>query len=171
MSRFDRQATLSGNLFIDEGSATHTEHKHTKQLAADLRVVLSALQRRLREEATLGDSLSWRQLRVLSRIEKDGPVTIADLARAESMRAQSMAELVSDLKALGFVTSSADPTDGRRQLLSLTPACLKTMKANRSAREDWLYRVLDERLSVHEQKHLAKAARLLARLTDQAGAK
>ena len=151
---------------MDPLTATHDGPKHTKQLAADLRVVLSTLQRRLREEATLGDALSWRQLRILSRIEKDGPLTIADLARAESVRAQSMAELVSGLKELGFVTSAADPNDGRRQLLSLTPACLKTMKANRSAREDWLYRVIEERLTAHEQKHLARASRLLARLTD-----
>jgi hypothetical protein len=34
---------------------------------------------------------SWTQKAVLSRLEKDGPATAADLARAEGVKPQSMA--------------------------------------------------------------------------------
>lgn len=41
-------------------------------LAGELRVVIGQLKRRLREQSNLGD-LTWTQLRVLSRLDSEGP--------------------------------------------------------------------------------------------------
>jgi hypothetical protein len=48
-------------------------------LAGDLRVLIGKLKRRLREQAHLGD-LTWSQLSVLSRLERDGPATGSGIA-------------------------------------------------------------------------------------------
>jgi len=105
----------------------------TSALAADLRVLISQLKRRLREQATLGD-LTESQIAVLRRLDSDGPATVTTLARAEGMRPQSMGANVAALQAAGLISGSPDPNDGRQTILSLTAACRQKVKAGRAAR-------------------------------------
>ena len=51
---------------------------------------------------------------VLGRLDREGPASISDLAAAERMRPQSMAQTVRDLEAAGLVSRRPDPDDGRR---------------------------------------------------------
>lgn len=134
-------------------------------LAGDLRVIAGQLKRRLREQASLGD-LTLSQVSVLRRLESDGPATVTTLARAEGMRPQSMGANVSTLQAAGFVSSTADPSDGRQTLWSITPACRAWIRAGRAAREDWLFRTLQKKLTPAEQEQLARAMELLKRVVD-----
>ena len=134
-------------------------------LAAELRVVLGRLRKRLRQEATLGD-FSFSQLQVVLRLGREGPATISALAKAEGVRPQSMSETVAVLKAAGLLAASPDPADGRQTLLSLTPACEQSLRANRSAREDWLFHAIRQKLSAAEQTQLAAACGLLQRLLE-----
>lgn len=132
-------------------------------LAAELRVVTGQLKRRLREQSNFGD-LTWTQLRVLLRLDREGPATVTALARAEGIRPQSMGETVSALKAAGLVSGAPDPTDGRQTVLSLTPACIEAIKKGRAAKEDWLFKAISTQLAVAEQEQLAAAVQLLKRL-------
>ncbi len=134
-------------------------------LAGELRVLIGRLHRRLREEAHLGD-FTLAQLKVLSRLEREGPATVTALARAEGVRPQSMGETLATLKAAGLVSGAPDPADGRQTVLSLTTACREKVQAGRAAREDWLYRALRTHLSAGEQEELAASLALLLRLLD-----
>jgi DNA-binding MarR family transcriptional regulator len=134
-----------------------------KTLAAELRVLIGQLKRRLREQATLGD-LTEAQIGVLRRLDGDGPATVTALARAEGMRPQSMGANVAALEAAGLVSGAPDPGDGRQTIWSLTPACREKVKAGRTAREDWLFRNIQAHLSPTEQEQLAQAVELLKRL-------
>jgi DNA-binding MarR family transcriptional regulator len=134
-------------------------------LAQDLRALLGKLKRRLREQAHVGD-LTPSQVSVLLRLEKDGPATASNLARAEGMRPQSMAPVIAALEGAGLVSGAPDPADGRQTFLSLTAACRKWVEEGRAARQDWLIRTLQARLSLQEQDELAKAVELLKRLAD-----
>jgi DNA-binding MarR family transcriptional regulator len=134
-------------------------------LAGDLRVVIGQLRRRLREQSSIGD-LTWSQTSVLSRLEREGSATVSSLARAEGMRPQSMGATVSALEAAGLVNGSPDPEDGRQTILSLTPACREWIKAARAAKEDWLFRAIQSKLSPEEQGELAKGVKLLKRLAE-----
>ena len=134
-------------------------------LAGDLRVVIGQLRRRLREQASFGD-LTWSQTSVLSRLEGEGSATVTSLARAEGMRPQSMGATVSALEAAGLVDGSPDPEDGRQTILSLSPACREWIKAGRAAKEDWLFRAIQSKLSPEEQGDLAKGVELLKRLAE-----
>ena len=136
-----------------------------KTLAAELRMLIGQLKRRLREQATLGD-LTESQLGVLRRLDSDGPGTVTALARAEGIRPQSMGANVAALEAAGLVSGAADPNDGRQTIWSLTPACRDKVKAGRTAREDWLFRSIQTHLSATEQEQLAHAMELLKRLAD-----
>ncbi len=134
-------------------------------LAGDLRVVIGQLRRRLREQSSFGD-LTWSQTSVLSRLDREGSATVTSLARAEGMRPQSMGATVSALEAAGLVNGSPDPDDGRQTILSLSPACREWIKAGRAAKEDWLFRAIQSKLSPEEQGELAKGVELLKRLAE-----
>jgi DNA-binding MarR family transcriptional regulator len=134
-------------------------------LAQELRALLGKLKRRLREQGNVGD-LTPSQISVLLRLEKDGPATASSLARAEGMRPQSIGPIVAALEAAGLVSGALDPTDGRRTILSLTEACLAWVRQGRAARQDWLSRTIQARLSPREQKDLTAAVGLLKRLVD-----
>jgi DNA-binding MarR family transcriptional regulator len=134
-------------------------------LAGELRVVLGRLSRRLREEAHAGD-LSWSQVAVLTRLEREGPSTVTGLARAEGVRPQSMGATVAALEAAGMVSGAPDPSDGRQTVLSLTDACREMLRAGRAAREDWLFRALRTQLAAGEQEELGRGVALLKRLLE-----
>jgi len=134
-------------------------------LAGDLRISVGKLVRRLREQAHSGDFTS-AQKSVLLRLDRDGPTTVSALARAESVRPQSMRVTVVGLESMKVVSGNPDPTDGRQTLIDLTPSFRKALNANRAAREDWLLRALQAQLSSQELNDLAAAIKLLQRLAD-----
>jgi DNA-binding MarR family transcriptional regulator len=134
-------------------------------LAAELRIVVGALRRRLREQADEGD-LTSAQKAVLLRLERDGPATGSALARAEAMRPQSMGAIVAALETAGYVTGTSDPSDGRQTIITLTDHFRDWVSAARAARQDWLHRTLQARLTAQEQHQLGGAVELLKRLLD-----
>ena|SRR5206468_3918050 len=134
-------------------------------LAGELRISLGKLTRRLREQAHPGDFTS-AQKSVLLRLDRDGATTVSALARAESVRPQSMRMTVAKLEAMKAVSGAPDPSDGRQTLVDLTPSFRKTLKETRAAKEDWLVRALQAQLSPQEQRELAAAMKLLQRLAD-----
>jgi DNA-binding MarR family transcriptional regulator len=77
-----------------------------------------------------------------------------------------MGATVSALEEAGLVSRSSDPADGRRTILSLTNTCRELLKVTRAAKEDWLFRAIQTKLSSAEQEELAAALMLLKRLVD-----
>jgi DNA-binding MarR family transcriptional regulator len=134
-------------------------------LAGELRVAVSKLVRRAREHSQSSDFTS-AQKSVLFHLERDGPATVSALARAEGVKPQSMRMTVAGLETLGVVKGAADPNDGRKTLIDLTPTFRRTLQASRTAKEDWLIRALQARLSAREQASLAAAVGLLQRVAD-----
>jgi len=134
-------------------------------LAAEIRALVGKLKRRLREQADVGD-LTPSQTSALIRLERDGPLTVSALARAEGVRPQSMGPTVSALEAAGLVTGAPDPQDGRQTLLAVTPACRDWIVAGREARQGWLVRLIRRELDPAEQAELARGVALLSRLVD-----
>ncbi len=134
-------------------------------LASELRIVISQLRHRLREQTNPGD-FTFSQTSVFIRLERDGPATVSALARAEGVRQQSMGATISTLEAAGLVKGSPDPADGRQTILSLTDACLEMIRASRAAKEDWLFHVIQTKLSPAEQEQLATDLELLKRIAD-----
>jgi DNA-binding MarR family transcriptional regulator len=134
-------------------------------LAAELRVVLGQLKRRLRAQANKGD-LSLSQLAVLGTLDREGTATVTTLARAEGVRPQSMGATLAALQEAGLVSGAPDPADGRQVMISLTEAARSLIKANRAAREDWLSQAIRSHLTSAEQQELGSAARLLRRIVE-----
>ncbi len=129
-------------------------------LAQDLRVVVGQLIRRLRSEQNL---FPLNQASVLGRLDREGPRSVSDLATAERVRPQSMAQTVGDLEAEAMVARSPDPDDRRRALVSLTPAGRERIEADRRAREGWLVSAL-EQLPEADRETIERAVGILGRI-------
>jgi len=146
-------------------SRSSTDTAPPAALAGDLRIALGKLSRRLREQVHPND-LTHAQKSVLLRLDRYGPATMSALARAGSVKPQSMRVTVAALEAMGAVAGKPDPTDGRQTLIELTPGFRKALRESRAAKDDWLFRALQAQLSAAEQAELAKAVTLLQRLAE-----
>ena len=135
----------------------------TVPLAHELRETLGRLVRRLRAEPGLPPVA---QLIVLGRLDREGPASTSDLAAAERMRPQSMAQTVRDLEAAGLVSRRPDPDDGRRALVELTALGRERVRAARAQRESRLSEILERDLTAAERETLREAVALLRRIAD-----
>jgi DNA-binding MarR family transcriptional regulator len=132
----------------------------TAPLAHELRETLGRLVRRLRAEP--GPSV--RYMAVLGRLDRDGASSTSDLAAAERMRPQSMAQTVHDLEQEGLVSRRPDPADRRRAFVELTGAGSELLLATRARRESWLAQALERELDDSEREVLRDALALMRRL-------
>jgi len=130
-------------------------------LAADLRVAVGQLIRRLRSE----NLFPITQTAVLGRLDRCGAQSVSDLAAAERVRPQSMAQTVGDLEADALVEREPDPDDRRRALVNLTAAGKAHIDADRAAREGWLVKALEE-LPDADRETIERSVEILSRLAD-----
>lgn len=131
--------------------------------ATDLLEASGQLVRRLRAESN-NLELTWSQIVALARLEA-GAMSIAELARAESVKPQSMGVTLAVLEEEGLVQRTPHPTDGRQYLFALTPKGVDARRRTREAKHSWLASAV-ARLSVDEQKALIAAAEVIRRLAD-----
>ena len=133
-------------------------------VALRLAVALQRLRARLREEAgTSATGLSISQLAMLQRLLA-GPATAAALAAAEHVSQQAVAQSLTSLKDQGLVRAKPDPADGRKSLLSVTPAGRRLVEAIVASRDAWLVRAIEVTVGPGEADELAAAIDLLERL-------
>jgi DNA-binding MarR family transcriptional regulator len=130
--------------------------------ASELRVVLGQLFRRLRSE----HRFPLHHGAVLGRLDREGPVSVSDLAAAERVRPQSMAQTVSELESQGLVDRRPDPSDRRRALVELTAAGYETLEDDRRRRVGWLVSAIQE-LPPEDQRVLERATAIIGRLADR----
>lgn len=132
--------------------------------AADLLTACGQLVRRLRSESN-NQGLSWSQSAVLVRLEEGGPSSIADMARAEAVKPQSMGATLAVLEDDGLVERMPHPTDGRQILFALTPAGVEARRNVRVAKQAWLAGAVAT-LTPEEKRDLLVAAAVIRRLAD-----
>jgi DNA-binding MarR family transcriptional regulator len=132
-------------------------------LASDLREVIGQLVRRLRAEPGM---VNLTQGSVLGRLDRQGASCVSELAKAERVRPQSMAQTVAELELSEMVLRRPDPGDGRRSLVELTPKGRETIETQRRVREGWLAGAIAAGLSEAERNQLRDATVLLRRLCE-----
>lgn len=134
--------------------------------AREVRVVVGRLRRRLREVYDTSE-LTPSQTSLLSRLGKEGPASLSDLAAAERVRPQSVAATLGALDERGLIQRRPDPHDGRKFLVSLSEAGQRFLGDKRRAGEEWLARAFDERYDEDERRTVIAAMTLLDRLTER----
>jgi DNA-binding MarR family transcriptional regulator len=133
-------------------------------VARALFVSMGLLRRRLRASGSPGE-LTFPEVAALARLERHGPATSAELARAEQITPQSMGATLAGLEERGLVARSADPADGRRAVMSVTERGRKVVGRRRDVRVEQIAAALDGFTDAELQRILA-ATPLIQRLSD-----
>jgi DNA-binding MarR family transcriptional regulator len=133
------------------------------ELAARLRLAVTRLARRLRQQAAEG--LTPSQNSALSSIERDGPLTPSELATIERVQRPTATRVLGVLAERGLVTRAADVTDRRVARLTLTREGAAVLKRGRSRKNAYLARRL-RGLGAEELETLERAAELIERLLE-----
>ena len=135
--------------------------------AVRLAMAVSRLRSRIRIEAGLRSTgIPISQLAVLGRIIDEGPTTAAALAASEHVTQQAIAQSLATLKQRGLVRKQADPSDGRKSLVTATAAGRELRESLTVSREEWLTRAIDAAVKPEERPLLTEAIELLERIAD-----
>jgi DNA-binding MarR family transcriptional regulator len=135
--------------------------KNLEAAVTELLSVTGQLTRRLRAVSNTRE-LTWSQVAIMARLEEAGPLTTADLARAESVKPQSMGGTLAAMEEEGLVERQPHPTDGRQILYALTDEGREARREVRLAKREWLLAAIAQ-LSLAEQKTLLAAVDIIRR--------
>ena len=142
------------------------EDLDVRDVAAALHVSVGLLLRRLRQVRVAG-GLSVPETSALARLDRYGPASSSELARAEQISPQSMGATLSALEARGLVARGPGVSDGRRVVLSVTEAGRRLLRDKRDARTEQLAGALAAGFTREELGQLMAAAPLLERLAQE----
>ena len=131
----------------------------------DLTQAIGLLVRRVRAAAASHD-LSLTESAVIARLDREGPATTADLARAEGMKPQSMGATIATLEEMGLVERKPHPTDGRQVNIELTAKGAAVRKSAGDAKRTWLAQAIAQ-LDEEDRDTLFKAGEIIKRLVEK----
>ena len=107
----------------------------------------------------------WRVLRALTAIDTNGndPIDAGDLAERTSLLAPSLSRILADLDRRDLIIRTADPTDQRRSLITLSRRGVDRVRqvAPESERR---YRAIEEAFGVDRLERLIAELHVLAEL-------
>jgi DNA-binding MarR family transcriptional regulator len=133
-------------------------------VAAQLRLSVTRLARRLRQES--GSGYSPSQLSALAVIDNHGPLTLGALADHERVAPPSITKVVAKLEAEGLVQRTTDPSDRRVTHVATTTAGRTLIAETRRRKTTWLTERVRE-LPDDELARLADALDVLDHLIAQ----
>ena len=131
----------------------------------DLIHSVGLLVRRVRAAAG-SQELSFSESAVMGRLDREGPATTAELARAEGVKPQSMGATIAALEEMGMVVRKAHPTDGRQVNIELTAEGAAVRKSAKDAKRTWLAQAIAQ-LDEQERDTLFKAGEIVKRLAER----
>jgi DNA-binding MarR family transcriptional regulator len=135
-------------------------------LASRLRLDISRMARRLRQEA--GAGLSPSQTAALATIERHGPLTPSELADRERVQRPTVTRVLARLEEAELVDRAADPQDRRSSLVSISPAGSELLQAMRDRKDAFLAQRIDA-LEPADREALDRAAAILERMLKEGG--
>jgi DNA-binding MarR family transcriptional regulator len=131
-----------------------------EDLAEDLRAAIGDFVRRVR----LHDHMPRGQAAVLGHLDRTGPLSIADLARRERVRHQTMTRTVHLLHDRALVALSPDERDRRRQVVTITESGRRALDGERRHRASGIARAIRDDLNDDEREIVRRIPEILGKL-------
>lgn len=138
----------------------------TRQLAADLRNIITRFTKKLRKQSSTGEWLSLTERSTIALLDQHGELLPSELAAMEHITTQSMSQVLAHLTGLGLIIRTASTTDKRKAIISLSNSGRETLYKVRNEREEWLNKALTEVCSANELALLQNVLGPLTRLID-----
>lgn len=133
------------------------------ELPARLRLAVTRLARRLRQESDSG--LSPSLTAALATIEKCGPLAPSELAALERVQRPTATRILAGLDSAGLIVREPDPDDRRVVRISASAEGRALLRRLRRRKTAYLAQRL-EQLEPDERETLKRAAGLLERLLE-----
>jgi DNA-binding MarR family transcriptional regulator len=130
-----------------------------------LRLVIARMARQLRQNVDAVNDLSTTLVSALATVDREGPLTLGELATAERVRPPSMTRVVATLEARGLVARAVDAQDRRIARVSITPEGTRLLHRSRTRKNALLAQRL-RTLSADEVSLVEAALPVLERLAD-----
>ena len=136
----------------------------SQQLAQRLSVATTRLSRMLRQQDRGELTLTYRA--ALATIERNGPITLGDLAEVEHIAPPTVTKMVHSLHERGLIVRAVDPDDRRVTRVSISASGAALLAADRKRRTEWLAGQV-RGLDAADRERLAAAIDVLEALTDR----
>lgn len=130
--------------------------------ADDLIIAVEQMLRYVRQSASTG-GLSTAASSTLARLSREGPQRLTELARAEGVSQPNMTQLVTRLERAGLARRTADASDGRGVLVTVTSTGLEVLALRRAERSRALRRLMED-MTGPERQATSTALLALARV-------
>jgi DNA-binding MarR family transcriptional regulator len=138
------------------------------ELASRLRLSVTRLARRLRQQAAAESEVSPSQLSTLASVDRLGPITLGDLAAVERVQPPTMTRIVAALDEAGLVSREVDQHDRRIARVQTTVAGRKFLERSRGRKEAYLAARI-RTLDADDRAVLARAAVILEKILEGEG--
>jgi DNA-binding MarR family transcriptional regulator len=135
------------------------------ELAAELRQSIGRVVRAARRES---DALAATHATTLGFLHREGPMTIAELARRRGVKHQGQSRTVGELADLGYVERAVSDADRRVSVIRISPAGAQALQRDTDARTDWLAAGIREELDDEERALLTRLPELFERFARRA---
>lgn len=135
------------------------------QLADRLREGVGRIARLVRKQTV---SLAQAHGETLSILDRQGAMTIADVARIRGVKHQGQSRTVGELEELGLVARTASAADGRVSVIRATDDGVAAIRRDRAARTRLLASAIDGAFTAEERAVLERVPELLERLAESA---
>ncbi|WP_343692948.1 MarR family transcriptional regulator [Chitinophaga sp.] len=140
----------------------------TYEVAASLRSTITRLNRQLRKQ-NISSAFSNAELLTMGLLDQHGSMLPSTLADLERISAQAISQIINRLVEAGVVGRTADESDKRKVLITLTEAGKKHLDENRRIKEEWLIKAMDQLFSTEELTLIEAFLPLLQRLAEHNG--
>lgn len=137
-----------------------------RQLASDLRTVVSRLIKKLRHKSTSAEKLSLTERSTMALLDQHRELLPGELAAMEKITSQSMSQIIHHLLELGYIVRRISDTDKRKSIISLSRTGQAMLYKMRNERDEWLSGALINACNARDQDMLRRAIGPLTRLVD-----
>jgi len=137
------------------------------EIAASLRTVIHRLVKVLRKQTHNQEMLSLTERSTLGLLYQQGELLPSELAQLEKVTTQSMSQVINHLFKRDLIRKTPSVDDKRKVKLSLTPAGKHYIEQLRQEKQEWLARVLHEKISGKEKETLREAMKILTKLIEE----
>jgi DNA-binding MarR family transcriptional regulator len=138
-----------------------------KELAYNIRDLVTRLNRRFRKQISNPDQLSVAELNIIQLLVDSEQLFPSDLCVQLNLSSQYVSQVLNKLEELGFISRKAAETDKRKSYAVITPKGRKRLIDTRLEREEWLAMTISKDYSIAEKQAIQKAIQLLVGLTER----